>query len=204
MFIDADITFNWQSVLRMLLFNREVVCGCYPKKTLNWDKIKNNLKQNPNIDNAKLLAKSLDYVFNPEYKEVNGQLIAETVGSFVKVKDSGTGFMMIKKETFTSLMWRYPEMKYRNNVAGYHSKDVAEFFYAFFDTGIDEEARVYLSEDYYFCKLWKKCGGDIWLDLDTNLNHTGGMDFRGCLMLSVNQVDNLNADIKYAEGSMRT
>ena len=54
------------------------------------------------------------------------------------------------------------------------------------------------------CKLWKKCGGDIWLDLDTNLNHTGNMDFRGCLMLSVNQVDNLNADIKYAEGSMRT
>ena len=95
-------------------------------------------------------------------------------------------------------------MKYRNNVAGYHNKDVAEFFYAFFDTGIDKEARVYLSEDYYFCKLWKECGGDIWMDLDTNLNHSGNMDFRGCLALSINQVDSLNADIKYAEGSMRT
>ena len=42
------------------------------------------------------------------------------------------------------------------------------------------------------------------MDLDTNLNHSGNMDFRGCLALSINQVDSLNADIKYAEGSMRT
>ena len=74
------------------------------------------------------------------------------------------------------------------------------FFYTFFDTMIDPDSRVYLSEDYFFCKKWKESGGDIWLDLQTNLNHTGSMEFHGCVGLIINQTDNLNADVMYSEG----
>jgi hypothetical protein len=59
---------------------------------------------------------------------------------------------------------------------------------------IDPVSRVYLSEDYLFCKLWAEQGGDCWLDLNTNLNHTGLLDYRGCLSITINEVDVLNKD----------
>jgi len=39
MFIDADITFSWISIVKLLLGNKELSGGCYPKKCFNWDKI---------------------------------------------------------------------------------------------------------------------------------------------------------------------
>ena len=56
---------------------------------------------------------------------------------------------------------------------------VAKYCYAFFDTHIDEEDRRYLSEDYRFCRLWQKLGGEIWLDPKTELNHVGTYTFEG-------------------------
>ena len=32
MFIDADITFSWVSIVKLLLSNKELCGGCYPKK----------------------------------------------------------------------------------------------------------------------------------------------------------------------------
>ena len=39
MFIDADIRFNPQDVLPMLLADKPIICGIYPKKELNWEMI---------------------------------------------------------------------------------------------------------------------------------------------------------------------
>ena len=112
----------------------------------------------------------------------------------VKVKDIGTGFMMIKKCVIETMKLKYPELQYKNNVAGYHNDQTADNFYTFFDTAIDPESKVYLSEDYLFCKRWIECGGDLWLDLSTNLNHTGSMDYRGCIALNINTLDSMNED----------
>ena len=45
MFIDADITFSWVSIVRLLLSGRELCGGCYPKKVFNWDKIKSSISK---------------------------------------------------------------------------------------------------------------------------------------------------------------
>jgi hypothetical protein len=44
---------------------------------------------------------------------------------------------------------------------------------------IDQETGVYLSEDYAFCKRWRALGGEIWLDLQSKLNHSGSYTYRG-------------------------
>ena len=237
MFIDADITFNWLSIIRLLLFNKPLSGGCYPKKNLNWDKLKKVILERPNISYTETLARSLDYVFNPEYEKINNQfgrqelalnqetnaiasenissmrqvrtfsleekinnqLVIRSEGNFVKVQEIGTGFMMIKKEVFNTLIWKFPELKYRNNVAGYHNNKLSECFYTFFNTVIDPETKIFLSEDYYFCKLWKQCGGNIWVDLETNLNHTGSMEYTGCISYTIDQIDDLNQDIQQAD-----
>ena len=103
-----------------------------------------------------------------------------------QVKDIGTGFMMIKKSVIMKMIEKYPETKYVNNVAGYGK---AELFYSLFDCAIDPVSRVYLSEDYLFCKRWIEIGGELWLDICTNLNHTGVIDYKGCLGMVINEID---------------
>ena len=196
MFIDADITFSWLSVIRLLLSGKDICGGCYPKKSINWEKVKRSILKNPNLDNKELIARSVDMVFNPVYFKENDKTVARLDNGFVQVKDVATGFMMIRRNVFSSLIFKYPELKYANNVAGYHNDKTKDYFYTFFDTVIDEESRVYLSEDYYFCKLWRQCGGELWLDLSCNLNHTGVMDYIGALSLVITEEDDLNQDTK--------
>tara|TARA_B100001057_G_C22845207_1_gene948738 strand:- start:65 stop:1063 length:999 start_codon:yes stop_codon:yes gene_type:complete len=194
-FIDADITFSWVSVVKLILSDKDVSGGCYPKKMINWKKVRHNLTNQADINEPELIAKSLDYVFNPVYFKQGDSLVAQVDNGLVKVKDIGTGFMMIKKQVIETMMYKFPELQYRNNVAGYHENDkIEEYFYTLFDTCIDSKSKVYLSEDYLFCQRWLECGGDLWLDLSTNLNHTGTMEFRGCLSLNINSVDTMNQD----------
>jgi hypothetical protein len=40
---------------------------------------------------------------------------------------------------------------------------------------------VYLSEDYGFCDLWQKIGGDVWMMPHMTLIHSGPCDFTGCV-----------------------
>ena len=46
MFIDADITFSWVNIVKLLLSGKELCGGCYPKKCFNWDKIKHQIQKN--------------------------------------------------------------------------------------------------------------------------------------------------------------
>lgn len=194
MFIDADITFSWISLVKLLLGNKELSGGCYPKKCFNWDKIKHQIGKNANQTDDELMARSLDYVFNPIYHQEGQNVVIRVENGMAQVKDIGTGFMMIQKSVIRKMMAKYPETKYKNNVAGYGHGNAGEYFYSLFDCCIDPHSRVYLSEDYLFCKRWLDIGGELWLDINTNLNHTGLIDYKGCLSLIIGEVDVLNKD----------
>lgn len=194
MFIDADITFSWISIVKLLLGSKEVSGGCYPKKCFNWDKIKHNHIKNPNLRDDELMAKSLDYVFNPIYYKDGNNIIIKVENGMAQVKEIGTGFMMIHKTAIHKMIEKFPETKYKNNVAGYGQDNMGDYFYALFDCAIDPVSHVYLSEDYLFCKRWIDIGGELWLDINTNLNHTGLIDYKGCLGLTIGEIDVLNKD----------
>lgn len=188
--------------------DKELSGGCYPKKMINWDKVRHNLAKpefspdNEQFNESLLIAKSVDYVFNPVYSVQENKdtgkkdLVCRIENNMVKVKDLGTGFMLIKRDVFDILMYKHQDLKYRNNVAGYHSDAAVDYFYALFDTQIDEVSKVYLSEDYLFCKYWRESGGDCWLDISICLNHTGSIDYKGAFGLSVGELDVLNKDFQ--------
>ncbi|HEX3939395.1 MAG TPA: hypothetical protein VHX43_17975 [Xanthobacteraceae bacterium] len=44
---------------------------------------------------------------------------------------------------------------------------------------VDPETRRYLSEDYGFCRLWEALGGEIYVDANSNLSHSGERLYRG-------------------------
>lgn len=178
MFIDADIEFQVEDVLKLYAHNRDVCVGAYPKKGLNWERIRDTILKDPekSKENVNLAAMGADYAVNFKFLNKNDRTIAIDRG-VVKLHDAGTGFMMIKRNSILKLIKAYPELKYNNDVQ--LNQDLSDHFYALFDTMIDPVDKRYLSEDYTFCRRWQDIGGDIWLDPTISLNHYGSFCFAG-------------------------
>ena len=174
MFIDADIGFQWESVLRLIEHDKDVVVGAYPKKGIDWDTVYNAVSNDNSITADTLKEHSTNYALNFIIND-DGTLVTEN--NLIKLKDAGTGFMLIKRSVFEKFINNYPEIKYINDIN--IDDQLSNEFYAFFDTSINEISKRYLSEDYTFCRRWQKIGGDIWLDPDIKLNHVGQYVFSG-------------------------
>tara|TARA_Y100000034_G_scaffold136800_2_gene215910 strand:+ start:7590 stop:8387 length:798 start_codon:yes stop_codon:yes gene_type:complete len=153
MFIDADIEFNPESIVRLLAMDKDVAVGAYPKKTL-----------------------PIDYAMNFKFIDSAHKKVNVDKGA-VEVLDASTGFFMIKREVLEKMMLNYPELHYKNDSS--IDPKFNKFCYAFFDTGIDKRDNRYLSEDYFFCRKWQDIGGSIWLDPQTKLSHVGSYTFEG-------------------------
>ena len=181
LFIDADLAFNPESVIRMLEYDKDVVTGIYPRKTIDWIKVKKRLKENPNMSEDELLAASLQYNLN--VKDPNKILLEK---GFIEVLDGPTGFMLIKRNVFERMAEVYPELKFvpdqhinQSHDTEFNYHETSDWNYTFFDTMVEPETRRYLSEDYAFCRLWQKIGGKIYADILSGMTHYGNYAFKG-------------------------
>lgn len=179
LFIDADIEFQVEDVLKLYAADKDVVVGAYPKKGVAWQRIKSNMIANPTkeMTDKEIAASGSDYAINFKFVNKEDKSVAVEKG-LVKLHDAGTGFMMIKREAILKILKAYPELKYNNDV-NINNPQINDNFYALFDTMIDPIDRRYLSEDYTFCRRWQEIGGDIWLDPSISLNHYGHFCFQG-------------------------
>lgn len=179
-FIDADIEFNPEDILRMVAYDKPIVVGAYPKKAVNWTSIIEAARRDPDETADTIEGHSSNYVVNFDFvkdKDGNRTSQVQIVDNLVKLKDAGTGFMCIKKEVVQQMFEKYPETKYANDINV--DQKFEPFMYALFDCIIDPESRRYLSEDYTFCRRWQDMGGEVYLDPRTALNHVGHYTFRG-------------------------
>ena len=168
MFIDADVEFDAQSVLRLLNSGHEVSVAVYPKKVVMWDQAREAV-ENGDERNMALISSSLVANIGATKRSV--------VNGFVEVLDGPTGFMMISREALTKMHEHYPELNCKND---HQNRDFDEYC-AIFDCMIDPDSRRYLSEDYAFCRRWQQMGGKIYADCNTTLGHVGNLPFSGCL-----------------------
>lgn len=181
LFIDADIEFQVEDVLKLYAHDKDVVVGAYPKKGVAWDRIRSSLAL-PDIKDRELTDREIaafgsDYAINFKFADKERRTVQVENGR-IKLHDAGTGFMMIKREAILKLLKAYPELKYNNDV-NINNTELKDHFYALFDTMIDPVDKRYLSEDYTFCRRWQEIGGDIWLDPSISLNHYGHFCFQG-------------------------
>ena len=179
-FIDADIEFNPEDILRMVAYDKDIVVGAYPKKALNWTSIISAARADESETEETIEGHSSNYVVNFDFlKDENGNHTPQVQieDNLVKLKDAGTGFMCIKKNVMQKMFDAHPEMKYVNDINV--DQKFEPFMYALFDTIIDPVSRRYLSEDYMFCRTWQNMGGTVYLDPRTALNHVGHYTFRG-------------------------
>ena len=164
LFIDADISYGVDQVLRLLKFDREVVAGLYPAKSYDWELIRKKALAGEEL----LSSAGLSYVY--DYKEPR-----EMADGFAKVTRLGTGFLMIQRSALEKMAAHYPELKYKMPTPQGEKES-----FAFFNCFIDEKG-LYLSEDYAFCKRWTDMGGDLWADFQSRLGHMGPEMFQGDL-----------------------
>jgi hypothetical protein len=171
LFVDADIGFEPDQVFRLIESGADVVAGCYPIKRINWEKVKRAIENK----RPKLASASLDYVL-----EINDPDHVAVVNGFTRVRYAGTGFLMIRRHVFEKMCAHpdYASLQFFRE----HSHDAlagSPNRFALFECMIDPKTGTYLSEDFAFCKRWTDIGGEIWADLQSELDHVGPSVFHG-------------------------
>jgi hypothetical protein len=168
MFIDADVEFTPDAVVRLVNSPHDVSVAVYPKKVVMWDQVKTAV-ENGDERNMAMLSSSLVANIGAAKRSVEN--------GFVELLDGPTGFMAIKRHVFEKLEEKFPELVCKND---HQNRDFDEYC-AVFDCMIDPDSRRYLSEDYAFCRRWQQAGGRIFCDINTTLGHVGNLPFTGCL-----------------------
>ena len=179
-FVDADIEFDPNDMLRMVAYDKPVVVGAYPKKAINWNSIINAARDGTEEDQHTIEGHSSNYVVNFDFcKDEDGNVVNQIQirDNLIKLKDAGTGFMCIKREVIQQMFDKHPELSYANDINV--DQKFEKHMYALCDCIIDPESRRYLSEDYTFCRRWQDMDGEVFLDPRTALNHVGHYTFRG-------------------------
>ncbi len=177
LFIDADIGFSAQNIERLLCSEKDVACGVYPRKHIYIEKIKKILEETPDATPDEIEARALGYNINFDNpNDLRGE------NGFFKVNEAATGMMLVKRHVFRTMFKKFPERKYDTDqiVNGTHYK--SDNCYDLFAVGPYQtlDQKRYLSEDYYFSRLWTEhCGGEIWADLAMPLTHFGNRAYKG-------------------------
>jgi hypothetical protein len=181
LFIDSDINFNAQDVIALMALDKDLIGAPYPKKAINWRNVIDAARKHPDLEPQELEKLVGDYVFNV-VRGTNQFSVTEPL----EVMEIGTGYMMIKRNVFDKMKDAYPQIHYKPDHVGQANFDGSRYIHAFFDTVIDRLDSItgggsdrYLSEDYMFCQMWRKIGGQIFLCPWMRTQHIGTYAFTG-------------------------
>jgi len=187
-FIDADITWNPIDIIKLIISDKQIIGGVYPKKSYDFKKITTDpliinkwiqKKNSINIDvSDEEIVKSNLLTYNINY--LNNVLKIEN--NITTVRHLATGFMMFKREVITKMIVNYPNTKYTDDT-GFISPENSKYTYALFDCGIIDSH--YYSEDWFFCHRWTELGGEIFLDISIDLTHSGNENYSGSFIRSI-------------------
>lgn len=143
MFLDSDICFDPKDIFMLLALadhedpNNEydIIGASYPKKSISWEKVTAAVNagfadKNPN-DLEKFIG---DFVFNPL-----GGTNTINLGEPCPVRELGTGFMMIKRNTFERINTKYPDLLYRPDHARTAHFDGSREIMAYFDCYVENK-----------------------------------------------------------------
>jgi len=150
LFIDSDVEFEPEAVLRMLVAKKDVVCTPYRVKSMDVNK----------------------KIYTVEIKK--GARM-ET-GDLIEVKAGPTGIMLIKREVLKKIIEKFPELKIKNSIFPKPGDD-HEYYYNFFDFKFEDGYSV--GEDVSFCKLVRQAGFKLYANTASFTKHHGSYAWGG-------------------------
>ena len=154
LFIDADVEFEPEAVLRMLVVQKDIVCTPYRVKLIDARKIKYAVD------------------FEDEKK------IEMLPGEIVEVEQGPAGLMVINRRVFDKLMKMHPEMHIKH--MGSLTKDLnSEYLFNFWDTTFNPKTSLWKGEDLSFCDLARSVGFKIYANAASSTIHHGDWGWEG-------------------------
>jgi hypothetical protein len=164
LFIDSDIVFHENNIMRMLKSGHDIVCGPYAKKGINYTDIMN--VKNPTTQSIQehSIGYNINFLKQKDHKVEQG---------FMEVMEAATGMMLISRHVLQTLRGAHPERMVKNDIPG--SRDTLDEYCLLFDTAICPETKRFLSEDYAFCALARQHGFRVMIDCLSRLGHIGNV-----------------------------
>ena len=165
LFIDADMKFRTEDVVRMIKADKSLIVGPVALKGYNWEEIRQaavngeeDINRTGGIFNINKLP-GIDMVDENEPFEI---------------EHGGNAFMMLRRDVFETLKPHTPI--YTNG--GRSLPDGVEI-YDYFRVEINKDTNHLLSEDYFLCHSYRQLGGKVWCAPWVETGHFGSHLFNG-------------------------
>ena len=160
LFVDADVEFSHETVLRMLVPEKDIITTPY------------RLKENP-----------LQVRYPVEHLDPDNIKILPF--DLVELKSAPAGLMLINRSVFRTLMEKHPNRKIKFDKEHQDKMDkevghrgaIEKYMYNFWDTSFKDHQ--WKGEDLAFCKLARDAGIKIYANLDSWTTHHGSWGFTG-------------------------
>jgi hypothetical protein len=169
LFVDADIAFPPEAVLRMLRVNKAVVGCTYPAKELDVASLVDRARRHPREDARTAAANVQRYVV----KHLPG--VPEVVNGLCRVAGIGMGLCLIQTKALRTVA--------ESGVSRFEgpwfwtSGEIAGPLLGIFDPLPLRGG--YMPEDYSFCVRWTRCGGQIFALVTEDVEHIGRAVYSG-------------------------
>ena len=152
LFIDSDVEFAPEAVLRMLVADKDIICTPYRVKD--------------------------EHVGTPRYtvKFADPKNVPILPGGLVEIEAGPTGLMLIKKEVFKKIIKNHPDLKIKNSVFPKPGPD-HKYYYNFFDFTFEDGYSA--GEDVSFCKLVREVGVKLYANSASFTKHHGSYAWGG-------------------------
>ena len=176
LFIDSDIEFSFETIMRMIAADKDVIATPYPLKTIDWTKLYHRNKAQNIVDPEVLARQGYTWPIKLENKD----RITVTDG-IAEVSHAPTGCMLIKRGVFEKMMKELPDLKISQPTIINGQEIEKPYLYNFFDTYHEPETHKYYGEDFGFCKRWTELGGKCHILTDEYITHVGEYRYKGRL-----------------------
>jgi len=181
LFIDSDIEFKTETIMKLIAADKDVIAAPYPLKAIDWDKIYKRISTK-NFD-ADTLSKM---GFTWPIKIENSKEVSIENG-IMEVTHAPTGCMLIKKQVFEKMIKAYPDLKIEQPTIVNGEETTKPYYYNFFDTYHEPDTKRYYGEDFGFCKRWTEIGGKCYIYVTDNITHIGEYCYSGSLLKDMQQ-----------------
>ena len=153
LFVDSDVEFEAEAVVRMMVAKKNIVCTPYRVKSVDTNK----------------------HIYGAiEFKDPKNILVLAE--GLVEIEAGPTGLMLIDRKVFEKIIKNHPELKITNKATP-HGEKSHEFYYNFFDFGFKDT--IAMGEDVSFCRLVKENGLKIYANIESPTVHHGSFAWRG-------------------------
>ena len=152
LFIDSDVEFDPESVLKMLIAKKNIVCTPYRVKS-------SDISQ---------------HMYTVEFKDPKNILIL--AGGLVEIEAGPTGLMLIDRKVFEKIIKNHHDLKIYNKATP-HADKSHTFYYNFFDFSFNDGYA--MGEDVSFCRLARGNGFKIYANIESSTTHHGSFAWKG-------------------------